>query len=77
MPNSKILKSLGPIDRKFHGHSEKYGFVSYEDIIQQCSSFCKYTKISVMKKISNKITCKPIEIAFIFSICIYDLPTKK
>ena len=44
------LKSLGPIDRKFHGHGENDGFVLYEYIIKQCSSFCKYTNISVMKK---------------------------
>ena len=44
------LKSLGPIDYKFHGHGENYGFVLYEYIIKQFSSFCKYTNISVMKK---------------------------
>ena len=44
------LKSLGPIDRKFYGHGEKDGFVLYEYIIKQFSSFCKYTNISVMKK---------------------------
>ena len=44
------LKSLGPIDRKFHGHDENDGFVLYEYMIKQCSSFCKYTNISVMKK---------------------------
>ena len=44
------LKSLGPIDRKFHGHGENDGFVLYENIIKQFSSFCKYTNISVMKK---------------------------
>ena len=44
------LKSLGPIDRKFHGHGENDGFVLYEYIIKQCSRFCKYTNISVMKK---------------------------
>ena len=26
------LKSLGPIDRKFHGHGENDGFVLYEYI---------------------------------------------
>ena len=49
------LKSLGPIDRK-HGHGDNDGFVLYEYIIKQCSSFGKYTNISVMKKMSNKIT---------------------
>ena len=44
------LKSLGPIDRKFHGHGENDGFVLYEYIIKQFSSFCKYTNISVKKK---------------------------
>ena len=44
------LKSLGPIDGKFHGHSENDGFVLYEYIIKQFSSFCKHTNISVMKK---------------------------
>ena len=44
------VKSLGPIDRKFHGHGENDGFVLYEYIIKQFSSFCKYTNISVMKK---------------------------
>ena len=45
-----FLKSLGPIDRKFHGHGENDGFVLYEYIIKQFSSFCKHTNISVMKK---------------------------
>ena len=53
------LKSLGPIDRKFHGHGENDGFVLYEYIIKQFSSFCKHTNISdLKKKLSNKITCK-------------------
>ena len=52
------LKSLGPIDRKFHGHGENDGFVLYEYIIKQFSSFCKYTSISIMKKMSNKMACK-------------------
>ena len=52
------LKSLGPIDRKFHGNGKNDGFVLYEYIIKQCSSFCKYTNISVMKKRSKKITCE-------------------
>ena len=34
------LKSLGPIDRKFHGHGKNDEFVLYEYIIKQCSSFC-------------------------------------
>ena len=46
---TKDLKSLGPIDRKFHGHGENDEFVLYEYIIKQCSSFCKYTN-SVVKK---------------------------
>ena len=46
----KTLKSLSPIDRKFHGHGENDGFVLYEYIIKQFISFCKYTNISVMKK---------------------------
>ena len=53
-----LLKSLGPIDRKFHGHGENDGFVLYEYIIKQCSSLCKYTNISVMGKKSNKIICQ-------------------
>ena len=44
------LKSVGPIDRKFHGHGENDGFVLYGYIIKQFSSFCKYTNISVMIK---------------------------
>ena len=36
------FKSLGPIDRKFHGHGENDGFVFYEYIIKQVISFCKY-----------------------------------
>ena len=44
------LKLLGPIDRKFHGHGENDGFVLYEYIIKQFSSFCKYANISGMKK---------------------------
>ena len=42
------LKSLGPIDRKFHGHGETMD-LSRIYIIKQCSSFCKYKNISVMK----------------------------
>ena len=45
-----MLKSLGPIDRKFHGHGKNDGFVVYEYITKQCSSFCKYTSNSVIKK---------------------------
>ena len=53
------LKSLGPIDRKFHGHGKKDRFVLYEYKISKCSSFCKYTNINVTKKErSKKITCK-------------------
>ena len=53
------LKSLGLIDRKFHGHGENNGFVLFEHIIKQFSSFCKHTNISdLKKKFSNKITCK-------------------
>ena len=44
------LKSQGPIDRKFHGLGENDGFVLYEYIIKQCSSFCKYSNICVMGK---------------------------
>ena len=35
MLENKTLKSLGPIDRKFHGHCENDGFVLYEYIIKQ------------------------------------------
>ena len=52
------FKSLGPIDCKFHGHGKNDGFVLYEFITKQCSRFCKYTNISVMKKRSKKITCQ-------------------
>ena len=44
------LKSLGPIDRKFHGHGENDAIVFYEYIIEKFSSFCKYTNIRVLKK---------------------------
>ena len=54
----KRLKSLGPIDRKFYGHGKNDGFVLFEFIIKQCSSFCKYTNISVMKKNIKEITCQ-------------------
>ena len=48
------IKSLGPIDRKFHGHGKTMDYV-----IKQCSRFCKYTNISIMeKKRTKKITCK-------------------
>ena len=50
IPLSLYLKSLGPIDRKFHGHGKNDEFVLYEYIIKQCSTFCKYTSIGVMKK---------------------------
>ena len=33
------LKSLGPIDRKFHGHGENDGFVLYEYIINNSVVF--------------------------------------
>ena len=46
----RSLKSLGPIDRRFHGHGENDGFVLYEYIIKQISSFCKHTNISDLKK---------------------------
>ena len=36
------LKSLGPIDCKFHGHSENDGFVSCEYRIKQYNSFRIY-----------------------------------
>ena len=55
---NKTLKSLGPIDRKFHGHGQNDGFVLYEYLIKQCSTFCKYTNIRVMKKMSKKIACQ-------------------
>ena len=38
------------IDRKFHGKGKNDEFVLYEYLIKQCSSFCKYTDLSVMKK---------------------------
>ena len=46
------LKSLGPIDRKFHGHGENDGFVLYEYmyIIKQFGRVSKYTNTDVMKK---------------------------
>ena len=54
-----FFKLLGPIDRKFHGHGENDGFVLYEHIIKQFSSFCKHKNIGdLKKKLSNKITCK-------------------
>ena len=52
------LKSLGPIDRKFHGHGEKDGIVLYEYIIKQFSSLQTYEHQRFEKKLSNKITCK-------------------
>ena len=55
IPLSSDLKSLGPIDRKFHGHGVNDGFVLYECIIKQCSIFCKYTNINVMKKFKIKL----------------------
>ena len=53
-----ILKSLGPINRKFHGHGKSDGFVLCEYKIKQCSRFCKYTctNISVMKKTLKNYT---------------------
>ena len=36
-----VLKSLGPIDRKFHRHSENDGFVLSEYVIKQFSTFSK------------------------------------
>ena len=55
----KYLKSLGPIDCKFHGHYKNDGFFFNEYKIKQFSSVCKYANISVMKKKrSKKITCQ-------------------
>ena len=48
---------LGPIDHKFHGHGKNNAFFLYEYIIKQCSSFCKYTNISIKKK-RKKIKCQ-------------------
>ena len=50
----KVLKSLGPIDRKFYGHGEIDGFVLCEYVIKQCSTFREYTNINVMKEIKEK-----------------------
>ena len=47
------FKSLGLINRKFHAHGKNDGFVLYEYIIKQCSSYCKYTNIS-KKHVSSK-----------------------
>ena len=33
------LKSLGPIERKFHGHGENDGLKLYEYIMKQYSNF--------------------------------------
>ena len=53
--NCALLLTLGvgQIDRKFHGHGKNDGFVLYEYIIKEYSSFCKYTNISVMKKMKK------------------------
>ena len=50
----KISKSLGLIDRKFFEQGENDGFVLCEYIIKQCSTFCKYTHMNVMKEIKEK-----------------------
>ena len=52
------LKSLGPIDRKFHGHGENDGFVLYEYIIKQCSSFWKYTKQKIKENNMSTVNRK-------------------
>ena len=57
---SSNFKSLGPIDRKLHGQGENDGFVLYEYIIKQCSSFCKYTNINVMKFKKKIIMCQQL-----------------
>ena len=44
------LKSLGPIDRKFHGHGENDGFVLYEYIMKQFSSFLQVDKHQCYEK---------------------------
>ena len=69
-----MLKLLGPIDRKFHGHCKNDGFVLYEYIIKQCSSFCKYTNISFMKKkcqIKNMSTVNRKYVLFMGNIVSY------
>ena len=51
------LKSIGPIDRNFHGHGENDGIVLNEFIIKKkCSRFCKYTNINIIKKRRNNMS---------------------
>ena len=45
---NQTIKIARSDDRKFHGHCKYDRFVFYEYIIKQCSSFYKYTDISVM-----------------------------
>ena len=52
------LKSLGPIDRKFHGHGENDGFVLYEYIINNAVVFANIQTSALWKKMSNEITCQ-------------------
>ena len=68
------LKSLSPIDRKFHGLGKNDEFVLYEYIIKKCSSFYKYTNISVMEKcqiIYNMSTVNRKYVLFIGNIVSY------
>ena len=48
-----FLKSQGPIDRKFHGHGKNYGFVLYEYIFKQRSSFWNTQTSGLWKKIKE------------------------
>ena len=51
-----LIKSLGPIDRKFHEHGKNDGFVLYEYKIKPCSSFLRIYKHQELwkKKIKEK-----------------------
>ena len=51
------LKSLGPIDRKFHEHSKNDEFVLYEYIIKQSSSFF-LQKYKHQRYEKHKISCQ-------------------
>ena len=49
----RYLKSPGMIDRKCHGHGENDGFVLYDFLIKESSSFTNIQTSALRKKFSK------------------------